>query len=163
MLNKTWLCIISVILSVIFVCGCASKPTDTGATQTQETTTVADPSTDISVPEGMGVADSIFNDEAITPTATDNETPTTKEEDETTQGASDTTTEPAVEATTPNVAPEKMTYEAFTALTPAEQRLYQESFPNLDAFFEWYSAAKEKYEKENPPIDIDGPIDLGKI
>lgn len=162
MLNKTWLCIIAVVLSVIFVCGCASKPANTDTKQAQDTTTGAEPSTDVSVPVGMGVADSIFNDDSSIPTAKDNETPTTKDE-ETTTGASETTTESAVEATTPDVAPEAMTYEAFIALTPAEQRLYQESFPDLDAFFEWYNSAKEKYEKENPPIDIDGPIDLGKV
>jgi hypothetical protein len=54
-----------------------------------------------------------------------------------------------------------MTYERFQAMTPAEQRAFQDSFEDLDAFFDWLDAAKEAYEKENPPIEIpdDGVID----
>ena len=39
-----------------------------------------------------------------------------------------------------------------------------ESFDSIDAFFEWYNAAKEQHEKENPPIEVDGgAIDLDQI
>ena len=56
-----------------------------------------------------------------------------------------------------------MTYEQFQAMTGAEQRAHQDSFANLDDFFEWYNAAKETYEKENPSIEIggNGEVDLG--
>lgn len=167
MYNKTWLCIIAVVLSVIFVCGCTAKKADTGVNHGQGTTEQgSDSSAGTTDPTEYGVADSIFDDVSRAPTATNNETEVTKDQQETKDPESTDGTEPeepTVEATVPDVAPEEMTYEAFIALTPAEQRLYQESFDDLDAFFAWYNAAKEKYEKENPPIDIDGPIDLGKL
>lgn len=55
-------------------------------------------------------------------------------------------------------------YEEFTAMSPTQQRLYMESFESLDAFFEWYNAAKEVYEQAHPPIDVgDGVIDMEDI
>lgn len=65
------------------------------------------------------------------------------------------TTQPSTDENTP------MDYKTFQAMTGAEQRAFQDSFESLDAFFEWYNAAKETYEKENPPIDVgDGVIDM---
>ena len=49
-----------------------------------------------------------------------------------------------------------MDYATFKAMSAAEQRAFQESFSSLDAFFEWYNAAKEAYDKENPPIEVGG-------
>ena len=49
-----------------------------------------------------------------------------------------------------------MTYEQFHALSGAEQRAFQNSFADLDAFFTWYNTAKETYEKEHPSIEIGG-------
>ena len=55
-------------------------------------------------------------------------------------------------------------YEEFTAMSPTQQRVYMESFESLDAFFEWYNAAKEVYEQAHPPIDVgDGVIDMEDI
>ena len=52
-------------------------------------------------------------------------------------------------------------YETFVALDPAVQREYMQSFESMDAFFEWYNAAKEAYEQAHPSIDVgDGVIDL---
>lgn len=65
--------------------------------------------------------------------------------EETTQGGSTSATDPA-----------PMTYEAFMALSGKEQQAYQESFTSIQAFFDWYNAAKETYEKENPPIYVGG-------
>lgn len=69
-------------------------------------------------------------------------------------------TEPA--QTEPVQIPEgEIDYETFTAMDPALQRAYMESFENLDAFFEWYNAAKAAYEQAHPSIDVgDGVIDL---
>lgn len=65
------------------------------------------------------------------------------------------------------IAPEEgeMTYRKFHDMTPSQQQAYVESFESLDAFFLWYAEAQEQYEKENPPIIIDGngEIDLGEI
>lgn len=60
---------------------------------------------------------------------------------------------------------QELTYQQFKDLPPAQQQEYQESFESIDAFFEWYNAAKEAYDKENPPILIgpDGVVDLDKI
>ena len=50
-------------------------------------------------------------------------------------------------------------------MTGAEQRAFQESFEDLDAFFAWFNAAKEAHEKENPSIEIggSGEVDLGGL
>lgn len=57
--------------------------------------------------------------------------------------------------------PEDVDYREFMDMTPAEQQAFMESFESIEAFFEWYEAAKEKYEKENPPIDVgDGNVTL---
>ena len=69
-------------------------------------------------------------------------------------------TEPA--ETEPAQIPEgELDYETFVALDPAVQRAYMESFESMDAFFEWYNAAKETYEQEHPALDVgDGVIDV---
>lgn len=56
---------------------------------------------------------------------------------------------------------EKMTYEAFHAMSPAKQREYMESYKDIDKFFKWYNAAKKQYEKDHPSIEVDGgPVEL---
>lgn len=67
--------------------------------------------------------------------------------------------------TEPIEVPEgEIDYEEFTAMSPTQQRVYMESFESLDAFFEWYNAAKEEYEQAHPPIDVgDGVIDMEDI
>ena len=74
-----------------------------------------------------------------------------------------TVTEPA--QTEPVQIPEgEIDYETFTAMDPALQRAYMESFESMDAFFEWYNAAKEAYEQEHPSIDVgDGIVDLEEL
>lgn len=58
----------------------------------------------------------------------------------------------------------KMTYEEYMALDGKAQEEYMKSFPDVASFFDWYNAAKDKYEKENPSIEIGGdPIDMGAI
>lgn len=59
----------------------------------------------------------------------------------------------------------EMTYEEYIALDGTAQKEYMESFSDVAAFFDWLNAAKEKYEKENPSIEIGGDetIDLGEI
>lgn len=57
--------------------------------------------------------------------------------------------------------PEDVDYREFMDMTPAEQQAFMESFESIEAFFEWYEAAKAKYEEENPPIDVgDGNVTL---
>ena len=55
-------------------------------------------------------------------------------------------------------------YETYRAMKPSEQQKYMESFNDMDAFFDWYNAEKDKYNKENPSIEVDGGvIDLEDI
>ena len=57
----------------------------------------------------------------------------------------------------PNVA-------AMVGLTPAQQEAVLKAYDTIEDFFDWYSKAKEEYEKDHPPIDIgDGNIDLDSI
>ena len=60
--------------------------------------------------------------------------------------------------------PKDCTYEEFVAMKPAQQEAVLKAYGSIEAFFEWYSKAKEEYEKDHPPIDIgDGNIDLDSI
>ena len=160
--------------SVIVMCACSAKKNvnteqvkDSGQSKAPAGTvsdSVTDPTkeAEVSIPTDSGLAESVF-DNASDPTKPDAGKETNPEENNQTDDPADTTgnTDPEgnTSLTTP---PEEMTYEDFVAMTPEQQRLYQESFDDLADFFEWYNAAKEKYEEENPPIEIDGPIDLGK-
>ena len=58
----------------------------------------------------------------------------------------------------------EVTYEEYIAMSGEEQQKYMNSFSSIEAFFEWYNAAKAKYDAEHPSIEIgDGEIDLGDI
>lgn len=58
----------------------------------------------------------------------------------------------------------ELDYEKFQNLSPTEQRVFTESFDSIELFFEWYNEEKEKYEKEHPPIEVDGTtINLDEI
>ena len=49
-----------------------------------------------------------------------------------------------------------MTYESFQKLSPAEQQKYMETFADIESFFALYNQVKTEYEKEHPPIILDG-------
>ena len=88
--------------------------------------------------------------------------PTTGQQNTT---GSSTEGEQATEPTTPpsdDTAKLSAEYEAFRAMTGAEKKAYQNSFETIDAFFEWYNAAMEAYNKEHPPTEIgsDGTINM---
>lgn len=132
-----------------------------------------------------GLADSVFEDdenvqtpektESVKPSAT----PGTTDNGEGDKVIADPTNKPT---TTPTANPgatsaptpkptatasadtKKLDYATYKAMKPSEQQAYMESFNDMDAFFDWYNAAKDKYEKENPSIEIDGGIvDLDSI
>lgn len=55
-------------------------------------------------------------------------------------------------------------YEAYHAMSGAEQKAYLESFESIEAFFEWYNAAAAEYEAAHPDIEIEnGSVDLSQI
>ena len=129
--------------------------------ETEEPTTPATEN-DYTIPTGPADPDAGLKDPDV-------DVPEDTEPVETTEPA---VTEPAVtepqqtQPTQPTetVPESELDYETFTAMDPAEQRVYMESFESLDAFFEWYNAAKEAYEREHPAIDVgDGVVDLGGL
>ena len=50
----------------------------------------------------------------------------------------------------------EVSYEEFLELSAAEQQKYMETFADIESFFVWYNQAKSEYEKEHPPIILDG-------
>ncbi|MBP3587967.1 MAG: S-layer homology domain-containing protein [Clostridia bacterium] len=61
--------------------------------------------------------------------------------------------------------PDALAYEAYMAMTPAEQQAYFESFANPADFFTWHNNAKAEYDASKDDIEIGagGSIDLGDI
>lgn len=56
---------------------------------------------------------------------------------------------------------EELGYEEYMDMSGAQQQEIFEKFESPDEFFEWYNAAKEKYDEENKGIIVDGgEIDL---
>lgn len=110
------------------------------------------PEDDIPIPDGTVSPESSLQNP-------NTQTPGTAQPSETEPGV----TEPA--QTEPDKVPEgEIDYETFVAMDPALQRVYMESFESMDAFFDWYNAAKEAYEQAHPSIDVgDGIIDLEEL
>ena len=52
--------------------------------------------------------------------------------------------------------PWDVTYQEYQNMSAAEQRAQMEAFGSMDQFFDWYNAAKEKHETENPDIEVGG-------
>ena len=61
--------------------------------------------------------------------------------------------------------PGTLSYEEYMAMSGENQKAYMNSFDDIDDFFDWFDAAKAKYEEENPSIEIDGDgvIDFEEI
>lgn len=90
-------------------------------------------------------------------------------EPEETEEPTEPATEPSESATDPS-EPEateddgEMTYEKYMSLSAAEQYAFMNSFESIDAFFEWFNAAKAAYEASRNEIEIgDGSFDLGEL
>ena len=90
--------------------------------------------------------------------------PTESEPPEETREAAGEETEPTEPAVPAPTIPETKQYEWYQAMTGEQQVAFAKTFDSLADFFDWYNAAKEAYEKENPGVEIgDGNIDLGEI
>lgn len=129
--------LLAVILLLGILAGCKKEGTKTAQPPAETSGT--------STTTPGGLEDSIFDDD--TTAGQQNQSPT-----DATQGQ-ETPSSPTV---THDSNVQSLDYESFRALTPAQQREYQESFPSMDAFFEWYNAAYEAYKEDNPPTIIDG-------
>lgn len=55
-------------------------------------------------------------------------------------------------------------YEKFLKMSPDEQQVFVAAFTDIEAFFDWYNAVKDAYDKANPSIDVgDGTVNIGDI
>ncbi len=59
--------------------------------------------------------------------------------------------------------PTTCTYDEYHNMTPETQVKFLNEFKDMEAFFDWYKAAKATYEKENGAIETDGEINLDGI
>ena len=59
--------------------------------------------------------------------------------------------------------PSGVTYEDYDKMTPSEKQSFYNKFGSYSKFMEWFTAAKEEYDKQhqNPSLGEDGEIDLG--
>ena len=55
-------------------------------------------------------------------------------------------------------------YEAYIAMTPAEQQAFFDTFDSYADFFTWYHEAMEAYEESQNRIEVgDGEINIGDL
>lgn len=55
-------------------------------------------------------------------------------------------------------------YETYNAMSGEQQKAFMETFESVEAFFDWYNAAKEEYDAQHPDVEIgDDAIDFGEI
>jgi cytoskeletal protein RodZ len=139
------------------------RPEDTKAETEQNATQSTKPtSPKPTIPDGPknpgDVSEPSMPDEPELPTKPATQ-PTTPEATEPTEPEA---TEPTQESL-PTEDYTKLDYLGFHALKGAQQQAVMESFESIDAFFAWYNKLKDEYEKANPPIEVDGPIDLDKV
>lgn len=173
-MNRKLIALMLVMLLILMV-GCKSKdngdatlPTEvTEATEPTVAATETLPPALTTNPFGNDEesADETQSEETEAPSATeDNEQPTEAPKDTEPPKATEAPTEPDSK---PTEAPEddgEMNYEKYMSLSAAEQSEYMNSFESVDAFFEWYNAAKEEHAANNNDIEVgDGSFDLGEL
>ena len=169
-MNKRLIALLLAVL-LILCAGCKGKKDATEPAATVEATEVTPTET-----LHPALADNPFKDENGNPVeeetaaATDGATEP-EETEEPTEGATEPEetekpTESATEPSEPEATEDdgEMTYEKFMALSAAEQQAFMNSFPTIEAFFEWFNAAKEAYEASRNEIEIgDGSFDIGDL
>lgn len=132
-------------LLMLTAAGCRKKNAEKAPTT--EATTVA--TTEVTIP---GLEDSIFDEDVIIESA---------EEVPAVQAPVDQVPD-ADESELP--APGEMDFETFKNMAPSRQRAYQESFEDIDAFYDWYEAAMAAYDEEHAAIEIvDGVVDMSQF
>lgn len=143
MFKRVLLILLVLLLLTTVACGKKNEETVSSEETTMETTEMTIP----------GLEDSIFDDVVI---ESDEKAPVAQ------IPAAGESTVP--EATEELPAPGEMDYETFQSMAPSRQRTYQESFESIDAFYDWYEAAKAAYDQAHAPIEIvDGVVDMSKI
>ncbi len=166
------LLVVALVISLVVVLGRGDKPAGEGSgasVQDKPEGTGDQQNSDGPIENGEFGDGDTKPDDSDTDEQTKDEDPDGDEEDDT-QEPSDSTTTPNggtdSDSSTNGGATEQkgLTYEEYNAMSPTEQRLVMESFESVEAFFAWYNAAKEKYEKDHPALDAgDGSVDIGDL
>ena len=167
-MNKNAILILMICVALLLV-GCSTRDKNPAGTQPVETQMQTQEATQAPTEEKLsGLEDSVFDGAGVENTgneaAGETQPENTKPSEETTAA-----TEPPHAESQPAQSQEgestgEMTYEKYNAMSGDEQLAFFETFDSVEAFIDWYNAAKEKYEKEHPYIEIDGgEIDLDSI
>ncbi len=87
------------------------------------------------------------------------QTDATREEETQTQSKDETT------GTTEVTAPQSdtLTFEEYLQMSSKEQRAYFDSYEDPMQFLAWFDAAQADYIRDNPAIEVTGPIDFGDL
>ena len=152
---KRTICIIAVMAMVLLLGACTVvEPQNNAGTQASgNVTTEAPTGTSTEVPTDAPT-DAPTEAPTNAPTDAPNEAPTQVPTEAPTQAP----TEPSVDN---YKAPEN--YEEYIAMSGEDQTRFINSFPSVDAFLDWVTAAREEYEasKDKTPLGPGGIIDVG--
>ena len=151
---------------LVLMAGCKSKTENADATEMTETISAATEENTPTETLMPGLVENPFTDDYVQET----EAPDADSKEATTAPTEAAkATEPAKDngSADPTDAPEdtgEMTYEKYMSLSATAQSDYMNSFESVDAFFEWYNAAKEAHDAQNNDIEIgDGSFDLNDL
>lgn len=163
MKKMIWTCavVLALTLTVGSLVGCTENEVPAQSTPTQSSVTTV-PSSTTKLPTTTPTTYPVTL--PTMPTDPPTLTPTTKPS---TKPTTRPTTRPSTSTpTTPSSVPsiEETTYEDYTKMSGSEQLAFIQSFESMDAFFNWYNTAKQKYDKENAGTELNGgSVDLGDL
>lgn len=168
-MNKNTIYIL-IICAALLLTGCVTHDqTPTAGGLPQETQAQPQEMTQAPTEEKIpGLEDSIFDEfwvgEIGNQTPGETKPENTGSDEETTAATEPPYAESRPEQSQGGDSSGEMTYEKYTAMSGDDQMEFFNTFASVEAFMDWYNAAKEKYEAENPAIEIEGgEIDLDSI
>jgi len=152
------------VMVIAVMCGCKKNeasvdPTEIETEMTEPTDVTGSETDNTAVPgvEANDFEDSDFEEDETTEAteeATDSTEPSEEETDPTEE-------ETKPEDTDPTEGDTITDFEWYNSLSGAEQQEFMNTFESVEAFFEWYNAAKSEYDALHPDVEInDGNIDL---
>lgn len=170
-MNKKKLITIVAVMAVILLactglCGCMNNAKNENVTDVPSVSAPAEEpaSTEAPAETQNAPADSAAEPETQQTEAVDNEETTTQPAEETEQPDETTATEQPTEPATDAPVTVLSDYQRYHNMTGEEQQAFIDNFESIEAFFEWYNAAKAEHEKMNPSTEIGGGnIDLGDL
>ena len=162
-MNKKIIALLLAAVMLFVVTACAKNeaaPETTEAEKYTDETTVPTESIGGVVynPDGN---DGSIGDDGIMPTEDPENKPNETQSASESEDNATSATEPVKEETFPTKPVEEMTeYEKYMNMSGEEQMAYYNTFESVDAFMEWFNAAKAEHDEKNAGIDIgDGIID----